>query len=53
MEDVETPGQVKQAASAVAAIVVEYFPEPQFVHESAPVTDLYVPATQAMHVLPV
>ncbi len=39
--------------SAVAAIVVEYLPSVQSVHEPEPVTDLYFPATQAVHALPV
>jgi len=43
----------KQATSAAAPSVAEYLPALQSMHESAPVTDLYFPATHGIHALPV
>ncbi len=42
-------GHARQAAAAVAAVVVKYFPAAQSLHRSLPVTILYLPATHAVH----
>ncbi len=51
--EVETPGQVRQTASAAPPTVSENLPGTQSVHVAGPVTVLYLPATQAIHALPV
>ena len=48
----ESYGQARHAATDVAAFVVEYVPDPQSVHAAEPVTSLYFPAAQGVHVLP-
>ena len=40
-------GQTLQSASDFAAIVVEYLPAPQLVHDPLPLPVLYVPAVHA------
>ena len=42
-------GQARHVVATVAAVVVEYFPDPQSVHAVEPVTSLYFPATHAAH----
>jgi len=44
--------QTTHADSAVAPVVVEYVPDPQFVHAAEPVASLYCPEAQGVHVLP-
>jgi hypothetical protein len=39
-------------ASAVAPVVVKYFPAPQSVHATVPETALYFPAAHSAHVPP-
>ena len=46
-------GQSEQAVSAVAVIISECLPSSQLVHVASTVTDLYFPATQASHAIPV
>jgi hypothetical protein len=45
----ELTGHERQAVSAVAAGVVEYFPVTQGVHEAEPIPTLYVPAAHVEH----
>ena len=47
----ELVGQVRQPAADVTAFVVEYVPDPQSVHAAEPVTSLYFPTEQGVHVL--
>ena len=47
--EIELLGHARQVADAVAAVVVEYVPDPQSVHAAAPVTVLYFPASHAAH----
>jgi hypothetical protein len=50
--EIVSAGQARHAAAAVAAMVEEYVPDPQFVHAAEPVAVLYFPAEQGVHVLP-
>jgi hypothetical protein len=52
-EEDEYKKQLKQTSSTTAATETEYLPEPQSVHAPVPVSDLYFPAKQAVHSLPV
>ena len=47
--EVVSAGQARHVVATVAAVVVEYFPDPQSVHAVEPVTSLYFPATHAAH----
>ena len=47
--EVELDGQGMHVELADCLSCVEYFPVPQSVHATAPVDDLYVPATHAAH----
>ncbi len=38
--ELELAGQARHAAAAVAAVAVEYVPDPQSVHAAEPVTSL-------------
>jgi hypothetical protein len=48
----EFEGQFEQVLFAVAPVAVEYMLTPQFEQRALPVTDLYFPATHAVHVSP-
>ena len=50
--ELESEGHARHVARAVAPTVVEYVPDPQFVHASVPVVFLYFPAVQAVHTPP-
>jgi hypothetical protein len=50
--ELEPAGHVTQVVAIVAAVVVEYVPAPQSAHAALPVTTLYLPVTQAVHVPP-
>jgi predicted transcriptional regulator YdeE len=45
----EFTGHVTQVEAAVAAVVAEYVPTPQLVHDTLPLAILYVSVTQAEH----
>lgn len=45
----ELAGQARHTVDAVAAVVVEYFPAPQFVHPALACDVLYVPAAHVVH----
>ena len=47
--ELELLGHARHVPSAVACVLVEYFPAPQSVHAALPVLVLYLPATQAVH----
>lgn len=46
--EIELLGQARHTAVEVAAMVAEYVPDPQFVHEAEPVAVLYLPVAQAV-----
>ena len=50
--ELELLGHARHVPSAVACVLVEYFPAPQSVHAALPVAVLYLPAAHGEHAPP-